>query len=227
MTSKLKEKILKLKHLIFDLDGTLIDSSDSIKKSLIEACKINNIKPITPISEIKIGPPLDEMIYSISPYQDSSLVSLIKESFITLYDSKFCIECVIYPGAINAIIKASEDVDLFLVTNKRINPTLKILRHFNISEYFKAVIGCDTYESNGLSKGKAINRLVNEYALSKTNCSYFGDTKGDEVACQEAGIDFFYVPWGYGDLGEITNLKFSTLNHWDELDNFIKSTKLT
>ena len=67
-------------HLIFDLDGTLVDSAESIRRALIESCKVNNIEPMIPISEIKIGPPLDEIIRSILPYEEQiHLLHLIKD----------------------------------------------------------------------------------------------------------------------------------------------------
>jgi phosphoglycolate phosphatase len=215
-----------LNHFIFDLDGTLVDSAESIRRALIESCTINKIEPTIPISEIKIGPPLDEILWSISPYEESSRHALLKETFVELYDRKFCTECILYPGTIDAISQASVNMDLFLVTNKRIIPTIKILRHHNMLKYFKAIIGCDSVENNGLPKGKSISHLINEYGLSKSNCTYFGDTKGDAVACHEAGIDFFYVSWGYGDIREIANLNCLTLGDWAELDDFTGRVKL-
>jgi phosphoglycolate phosphatase len=131
-----------------------------------------------------------------------------------------------YPGTIDAISHAFVNMDLFLVTNKRIIPTIKILQHHNMWQYFKVIIGCDSVENNGLPKDKSISHLINEYGLSKLNCTYFGDTKGDAVACYEAGIDFFYVSWGYGDIREIANLNCSILNDWAELDDFTGRVKL-
>ena len=213
-------------HLIFDLDGTLVDSAESIKGALIESCKVNNIEPIIPISEIKIGPPLDEIIRSILPYEENSRHDLFKKTFVELYDRKFCKKCILYHGVIDALSKAAVNVDLFLVTNKRIIPTIKILRHHNMVHTFKAIIGCDSVENNAYSKAKSINYLINKYDLSASDCAYFGDTEGDAAACHEAGVDFVYVSWGYGDVKEMANLKFLTMNSWNELFGFIERVQL-
>ena len=215
-----------MNHLIFDLDGTLVDSAESIGRALIESCKVNNIEPMIPISEIKIGPPLDEIIRSILPYEESSRHDLFKKTFVELYDRKFCKECIVYPGAIDALSQAAVNTDLFLVTNKRIIPTIKILRHHNMVHTFKAIIGCDSVENNAFSKVKSINHLINKYGLSESDCTYFGDTEGDAFACHEAGVDFVYVSWGYGDAKEMANLKRLTMNSWDELCSFIGRVQL-
>ena len=216
----------KLDHLIFDLDGTLVDSAESIKRALIESCKVNNIEPMILISEIKIGPPLDEIIRSILPYEESSRHVLFKETFVGLYDRKFCKECMVYPGAIDALSQAAVNADLFLVTNKRIIPTIEILRHHNMVHTFKAIIGCDSVENNAFSKAKSINHLITKYDLSESDCTYFGDTEGDAAACHEASVDFVYVSWGYGDAKEMANLKCLTMNGWDELCGFIGRVQL-
>ena len=215
-----------MKHFIFDLDGTLVDSAESIRKALIESCKVNNIEPMTPISEIIIGPPLDEIIRSILPYQENSQHVLFKKTFVELYDRKFCKECILYPGVIDALSKAAVNVDLFLVTNKRIIPTIKILRHHNMAHIFKAIIGCDSVENYVISKAKSINYLINKYDLSASNCAYFGDTEGDAAACCEADVDFIYVSWGYGSAKKMANIKCLTMNSWDELCDFIGRIQL-
>ena len=215
-----------MNNLIFDLDGTLVDSADSIRSALLESCKVNNIEPMIPISEIKIGPPLDEIIRSILPYEESSRHDLFKETFVELYDRRFCKECIVYPGAIDALSQVAVNADLFLVTNKRIIPTAKILHHHNMFHTFKAIIGCDSVEKNGFSKAKSINHLINKYGLSKSDCIYFGDTEGDVAACHEAGVDFVYVSWGYGDAKEMANLKCLTINGWHELCGFIGKVQL-
>ena len=213
-------------YLIFDLDGTLVDSAESIRGALIESCKINNIEPMIPISEIKIGPPLDEIIRSILPYEESYRYDLFKETFVELYDRKFCKECIVYPGAIDALSQAAVNADLFLVTNKRIIPTVKILRHHSMAQNFKAIIGCDSVENNVFSKAKSINHLINKYGLSKTDCTYFGDTEGDAAACHEIGVDFVYVSWGYGDIKGMANFNYLTIVNWDRLFDFTGRVKL-
>mgnify|MGYP003951669565 CR=1 FL=1 len=74
--------------------------------------------------------------------------------------------------------------------------------------------------------GRTINHLINKYDLSESDCTYFGDTEGDAAACHEAGVDFVYVSWGYGDAKEMANLKCLTMNGWDELCGFIGRVQL-
>ena len=206
-----------MKNLIFDLDGTLINSAGAIKKSLLESCKVNNVVPRTSICDIKIGPPLDYIIQDILAEKDVSRCADLQNTFMELYDEYFCKESLLYPGATNALSQAAIRSDLFLITNKRIYPTIKILNHLNILKIFKCILGCDSITGTGLSKAKTIDHLINSFKLRRSDCAYIGDTENDMEACEDAGIDFIYASWGYGDIREATDLRHLVITSWDDL----------
>ena len=65
--------ILKNKHIyLFDLDGTLIDSSPEIIKTYNTVFNKNNIKPIREVSEDIIGPPLRDTMSNLIPSEEES-----------------------------------------------------------------------------------------------------------------------------------------------------------
>lgn len=206
-----------MKSLIFDLDGTLINSAGSIKKALLESCKINNIVPRTPICDIKIGPPLDYIIHDIVPKKDVSRCADLRNTFMELYDDEFYKESFLYPGVTSALSQAAIQSDLFLITNKRISPTIKILHHLNILKIFKCILGCDSITASGLSKAKTISHLIHSFKLCRSDCAYLGDTETDMKACEEAGIDFIYASWGYGEIKQATDLSYLAITSWNDL----------
>ncbi|MDB2557282.1 HAD family hydrolase [Luminiphilus sp.] len=210
-----------MNHLIFDLDGTLVNSAESIRKALIESCQINNIAPRVPICDINIGPPLSAIIRDILPTEDTTLRVNLRNTFLELYDGRFCKQALLYPGAIHALSQAMARSDLFVVTNKRIAPTKTILHHLNILQLFKGVLGSDSVVAHGLSKAKMINHLINSFELCRSNCAYFGDTESDAEACEEVGISFFYASWGYGDMKSNHHIMTS----WDDLHGLITRTE--
>ncbi|MDC0088865.1 HAD family hydrolase [Porticoccaceae bacterium] len=210
-----------MNSLIFDLDGTLVDSASSVRSALSEACNINGIEPAMPVSEIKIGPPLDAILRSILLHEESARYDLLKASFVELYDKIFCTQCSLYPGAVDALSKASVVTSLFIVTNKRIIPTIKILNYFNILQIFKGVIGSDSVTNNGLPKSASIGYLIKEYGLNDRNCMYFGDTAGDALACQQAGVKFVHVPWGYDGAEQIGKFNCLSMGNWGDLSDFM------
>lgn len=200
----------------------MVDSSKSIIRALTESCKILDIEPLIPFSKVKIGPPLDKILQSILPSEESSLYDLFKHTFIKLYDRKFCKDCVVYPGALHALSQAAKNADLFLVTNKRISPTINILRHHQILKIFKGILGSDSISNVGLSKSMSISYLIQDFGLDRSQCTYFGDTGADAISCQEAGIDFVFTTWGYGNINEVSDLQVKTMDNWNKLANFAK-----
>ena len=79
----------KLKNIIFDLDGTLIDSSKSILLCLEESLKSMRIEPSVKLTSSLIGPPLKELIAKITSLENSKIRDRIVIKFKELYDNKF------------------------------------------------------------------------------------------------------------------------------------------
>ena len=89
---------------------------------------------------------------------------------------------------------------MYVVTNKRIVPTLKILNHLGWDKYFKEICSIDSIRNFGKDKSKAgiLLHIIKNNNISN-NSVYIGDHKDDLVASTKAGIPFFHATWGYGD----------------------------
>ena len=74
-------------HLVFDLDGTLIDSAPAILASFREAFAGTSVTPVRSIDESVIGPPLTETLQLLSGSDDSALIGRLADAFKASYDS--------------------------------------------------------------------------------------------------------------------------------------------
>ena len=181
-------------HVSFDLDGTIIDSMESVKKSFKIALEVNDVEIK---KEIKIGPPLDELLVA-HVGDDAELKRLIRNSFIRTYDEKLAITATLYPGIKDIILNlAMGDNIISLVTNKRKFPTYRILREYNLTHLFDVIICSDEY-NHGATK---VERLLTIRDKDRKNI-YIGDTHSDYVAATEANYHFLSATWGYDSLNK-------------------------
>lgn len=187
--------------IIFDLDGTLWDSTDEVamafNKVLVD--KHPEVKEVVTSELLKglFGLPLDviavKLYRSVSEEQAISVmqeccdyeVSYLAEHGATLYD-----------GLEDSLQKLSEQCKLFIVSNCQEGYIQCFFEAYpHLRQYFT------DFEYPGRSgKLKADNiRLIMERNMLK-HPIYVGDTQGDANAAREAGIPFIFVRYGFGDV---------------------------
>ena len=213
----LNESLDAQKNFIFDLDGTIIDSRRSIQRALVYVFNEAGIANKDLIEDIKIGPPLDQIIKNVCPESSSNSIRQVKDLFVKTYDEMYCTDCSLYEDAGEVLHQLSEKRDLHLVTNKRSKPTEKILEHFGISHLFSSVTACDSQGGTFIPKSESLNHMIKCLRIDRRNCYYLGDTEGDATACLESGIDFLFAAWGYGG-DEINSRELRrTLRSWKDM----------
>jgi len=202
--------------LIFDLDGTLIDSSESILFALKKTCELCDVTPKEPLKKNLIGPPLDEMLKSISGLTDSDELHKLRSIFIQQYDTEACLLAQPFPGIEPMLHRAlDQGLNLALATNKRLAPTTKILDSKNWNRYFKQVETIDSGCDEKQPKSKMIKNILSNFPRERTPV-YVGDTVGDYLSAQEAGISCVIVEWGY-QKPDLTAYSYKTIRTPDQV----------
>ena len=186
------------KTIIFDLDGTIFDTKKSVLRTFNEVIKgfgfVNHEKNIKRI----FGLTLDQQIKVLFPKENSIFHENVKKKFSELYDARFCTECNWYTGLEFALLELSRSNNLSLVTNKRLKPTLKILKHKKIETIFDEIYTPDILKNKAL-KHENITRLLVNQNITPANALYIGDTIEDKLACDRSKVRFIGVGWGYGE----------------------------
>lgn len=181
-------------HLIFDLDGTLIDSESGIRNSLIHAISSTSSFAGFDQSLIKIGPPLDQLIAEACKTEDKEVIAAISAAFKTHYDEVGYKSTKLYVDVRDVLEELALRHTLYVVTNKRSRPTQKILGHLRIEKFFDHVY-CIDYQNLKWKKAGLIAKLLSELRLSSDNCVYIGDTFDDFVAATENHMKFMHAIW--------------------------------
>jgi len=192
--------------ILFDLDGTLTDSSPGIINSIIHALKKYNIevKDKTQLRKF-LGPPLHESFaefYGFDAEKAMEAVSFYREYFST----KGLLENDVYDEITDMLCElADKGKRLILATSKPQPFTDRIMQHFDLAKYFECIAGLNM---DGTRSKKA---EVIAYALNKCNITdkskavMIGDREHDIIGASAVGIDSIGVEYGYGDYAELNN----------------------
>ena len=186
--------------VIFDLDGTLIDSSASILRSFEAAFdKIGVIARQAFTSEV-IGPPLIPTLQRLAGSDDPALIQALATAFKAEYDSHAYQAATVFDGIPELLASLGQrGVQMYIATNKRILPTRKILAHLGWQQHFAGIYGLDYFEPAAASKTEMVTRIIERHALTPELTLFVGDRIEDGIAAEGNGLDFAMVTWGYVD----------------------------
>ena len=196
----------EIKNIIFDLDGTLIDSAPSILGAFKQVLEQFSYTPIRPLNSDLIGPPLKQTLQLISGESDPEKLALLVKVFKSSYDNHAYALSTSYDGIGEMLQHLSRDKkSLYIATNKRLIPTQKIVQHFVWEKYFQSVYAIDKVEPPFSSKAQMIQVMLSDLGLNSKNCIYVGDRCEDGEAATDNDMPFIYVDWGYGP--DVTEIK--------------------
>ncbi|MDR2092193.1 MAG: HAD family hydrolase [Azoarcus sp.] len=186
-------------HIVFDLDGTLIDSAAAILASYRAAFAACGLAPVRRIEANIVGPPINETLRLLVGSGDPALIGWLAAAFRQSYDEGGLLETAAYPG-IDELLAAlrEEGCVLHIATNKRIHPTRLILDHLGWRDCFDAVYALDLFTPGLPDKAAMIGRLLADRRIGAAQAVYVGDRMEDGVAAEANGLPFIAAAWGYG-----------------------------
>lgn len=188
-----------ISNIVFDLDGTLVDSAQSILECFRLTLAAKNYPLGVLMDQSLVGPPLRETMKFLSNERNPLKLDALVTEFKSQYDSGVCNLAAPYPGAEELLSNLKKsNKKIFIVTNKRHNPTIQIISNFGWSNLIDDIYTIDYPSIDFKNKALVIRQLLSDYSLEKAKSCYVGDRIDDYAAASENGLKFIHALWGYG-----------------------------
>ena len=188
----------RYKLVVFDLDGTLLDTSEGVLAAARYTIKQFGFRELDD-SQMKsfIGPPIQES-FAKAYHLDGDILQDIATVFRDRYKSVDLLKAVPYDGIYDSLQDLRRSgIKLAVATYKREDYALRILEHFGFDKYFDVMHGAD--HNNVLRKSDIVEQCIKETGVAeKQYVVLVGDTISDEVGAKNVGIDFIGVTYGFG-----------------------------
>ncbi|QQL50352.1 HAD family hydrolase [Mucilaginibacter ginkgonis] len=203
--------------IIFDLDGTLWDSTANVAEAWQTAAgKVDYIKDAITVASVRsiTGMPYDaifeKLFPKISSEQREEFKSLAARHELDTLNTK---GGDIYPGVAETLQYLQSRYKLFIVSNCQSGYIENFLKMDNMAGFF---IGHQCYGTKGQQKWQNITDVVQDHHL--TAPVYVGDTMGDYNASVKASVPFIFAAYGFGEVNED---QLATLDTFGQLKNIL------
>ncbi|MGE4583722.1 MAG: HAD hydrolase-like protein [Sphaerochaeta sp.] len=189
---------MKFKLAIFDLDGTLMNTSPGIFATANVAVQQLGLPPENNPQQLSkfIGPPINQCfinVYNLDP----SLIEQAVELYRKEYDERGRFNAFAYPGMKETLQSLKDRGYLLAVGTLKLEPLAnQMMEHFGFAHFFDSIRGADS--ASRLSKADIIKNVLQDLTVPADQAVLIGDTVHDQVGAQQAGVSFIAVDYGFG-----------------------------
>lgn len=209
--------------LIFDMDGTILDSGTSITNT------INHVREALGFEKLE----KDYVLQNVNDpninaakffYGTDDFTQEQKNLFEEHYNANCLNDLKLYDGMAKLIDDLNQEFTLTVATNANSTFAKKMLDHLEVGKYFKTILGFDSVKK-AKPHPEMVYKILDAHNICNTKAQLIGDSHKDIMAATNAGVDSVLVNWGFSDHDENA---IETINELEKkiFDKFNKSKNL-
>ena len=190
--------------LLFDLDGTLVDSAADLYRAMNLA--LTQLQwPLVTEAQIRqwVGKGASHLCQSVvdalfaTSGDNSANQQQLLEQFMQIYAAEVCVDTTIYAGVMDYLQACrQQSVRMACVTNKPQQMAEALLKTLQLDDYFDLVLGGDALPQRKPDPMPLLHAMQH-FAVNAAQTLMIGDSQNDVIAARRAGIDCIVVSYGY------------------------------
>ena len=210
-----------IRLIIFDLDGTLVNSIVDITNSLNYAVKPYDLKPKT-VEEVGklVGEGITKVIERILGDERVQYRDDVVKRFLEYYLDHIVDNTLPYPG-VRETLERFNGIKKAVISNKREAHSIKVLKGLDLMQFFDMVLGSDSVNEKKPSPAPVLH-VLSRLGVAPENAIMVGDSDLDIAAGKGAGIRTIGVTYGYRDREFLKGADF-IIDKVEELAFIVKS----
>jgi phosphoglycolate phosphatase len=186
--------------VVFDLDGTLIDSLPGIEQAVGAA--VAEVCPGKRVPDLRsfIGPALPNVFRHALGIDDETVLSALVAAFRRSYDGGAWAKSQLFEGVDSTLLElAKRRCRMFVLTNKPAHASERILRYLAVRDLFEQIVAPSPNQAIAPRKAEAALAFQRAVKLDPAKTILVGDSRDDAEAAAACGFTFGAARFGYGD----------------------------